>query len=52
MAAGLKQSFGTGNLTEQMAGGRYLRTSGEKNRNFPVSKCRVIKQNHGIVYIA
>ena len=39
-------------MTGQLAHGRYLRAAGEGNRNFPVSKCRVIKQNRGIVYIA
>ena len=39
-------------MTGQLTGGKYLRAAGEGNKNFPVSKCVILKYNRGIVYTA
>ena len=39
-------------LTGQMANGRYYRAYGCGEKNFPASKCRILRQNEGLVYVA
>ena len=39
-------------LTGQLSNGHYYRAYGCGDKNFPVSKCRVIQQNEGLVYVA
>ena len=38
-------------LTGQMANGRYYRAYGCGEKNFPASKCRILRQNEGLVYV-
>lgn len=39
-------------LTGQISKGQYYRAYGQKNKNFPASKCRIIQHNNGLVYIS
>lgn len=36
----------------QISNGMYLRAEGCGTKNFPVRKCRVLRQNEGLVYVA
>ena len=38
-------------LTGQLSNGRYYRACGHGNKNFPSSKCYVVRQNEGLVYV-
>ena len=39
-------------LTGQMSNGKYYRAYGCGEKNFPASKCRILRQNEGLVYVA
>ena len=38
-------------MTGQLTGGKYLRTYGDTKTNYPISKCQIIKNNEGLVFI-
>lgn len=39
-------------LTGQMSNGKYYRAYGCGEKNFPASKCRILRQNEGLIYVA
>ena len=39
-------------LTGQLSNGMYYRAYRCGNKNFPLSKCHVVRQNEGLVYVA
>lgn len=36
----------------QLSNGMYLRAEGYGTKNFPIRKCRILRQNEGLVYVA
>lgn len=38
-------------ISGQLTGGRYLRAYGDTKTNYPISKCKILKHNEGLVFI-
>lgn len=38
-------------MTGQLTGGKYLRAYGDTKTNYPISKCQIIRNNEGLVFI-
>lgn len=38
-------------MSGQLTGGRYLRAYGDTKTNYPISKCKILKHNEGLVFI-
>lgn len=38
-------------LSGQLTGGRYFRVVGDTKKNYPAAKCRILRQNEGLVFI-
>ena len=38
-------------ISGQLTGGRYLRAYGDTKTNYPISKCKILKHNDGLVFI-
>ena len=38
-------------MSGQLTGGKYLRAVGDTKTNYPRSKCRIVSQNGGLVYL-
>lgn len=39
-------------LSGQLSNGQYLRAYGDKKTNYPAKKCRIIRHNEGLVFVA
>jgi len=39
-------------LSGQLSNGQYLRVYGDKKTNYPAKKCRIIRHNEGLVFVA
>ena len=38
-------------LSGQLTGGKYFRAVGDTKTNYPAAKCRILRQNEGLVFI-
>ena len=38
-------------MSGQLTGGKYLRACGDTKTNYPISKCKIMKHNEGLVFI-
>jgi hypothetical protein len=39
-------------LSGRLSNGQYLRAYGDKKTNYPAKKCRIIRHNEGLVFVA
>lgn len=39
-------------LSGQLSNGQYLRAYGDGKTNYPAKKCRIVRHNEGLVFVA